>query len=200
MLRMRSALVLAAVLGLAGCTAQAPPASSIPTPAGPCAQTREQPPEGSQEQRVQGDLDGDGRADEVVSWLRDGQRVVQAWLATGENATPEPLFAGELLTTSDVDGNGRDEVFATTGATTGAGYVLEGCRLAPIRFAGTTRDWSYAVGPGAALVCRPRAVVEEAVTQGPETVRRAWRLVGAEMTGADPVGTGPVATPGIRCG
>ena len=196
---MRIALLLAAVLGLAGCTTDTPPGSAFPVPSGPCAKTREQPPEGSQELRVQGDLDGDGRADEVVSWQRDGQRVVQAWLATGENAEPEALFGGELLTTADADGDGRDEVFAATGAATGAAFVLDGCRLAPIGIGGTERTWEYARGPGAALLCRPGGLLEEAVTSGPETVRRAWTLADGEVTGADPVGSGPVTTPGIAC-
>ena len=196
---MRSALVLAAVLGLAGCTAQEPVGSSLETPSGPCAKTREQPPEDSQEQRLQGDLDGDGRTDEVVSWLRDGQRVAQAWLATGETAEPEALFGGELLDTADVDGDGRAEVFASAGATTGVALVLDGCRLTTVGIGGTERDWEFAVGPGAALLCRPQGVVEEAVTQGPETVRRAWTLAAGEVVGADPVGSGPVTAPGIAC-
>lgn len=196
---MRSALVLAAVLALAGCTAEAPPGASDLVPSGPCAKTREQPPEGSQEQRLQGDLDGDGRADEVVSWLRDGERVAQAWLATGQNAEPEALFSGKLLDAVDVDGDGRAEVFASTGAATGTAFVLDECRLKPIGIAGTERQWEYAVGPGAALLCRPRGLVEEAVTEGPETVRRAWTLTAGEVTGANAVGSGPVTDVGIAC-
>ena len=191
------ALLLAALA--AGCTAEAEP-SSISTPTGPCAAARVQPPEGSDEQRVQGDLDGDGRSDEVVSWVDAGRRVAQAWLATGENAAPEALFDGALLTAVDVDGDRRAEVFASSGPATGRAYVLDGCRLVPVGVGGTERVWEYAVGPGAALLCRPRGLVEEAVTQGPETVRRAWRLAAGSVTGADPVGTGPVTEPGLRCG
>lgn len=127
---MRSALVLAAVLALAGCTADAPPPSAGATPADPCAATRDQPPEGSQEQRLQGDLDADGRTDEVVSWLRDGERVVQAWLATGKNAEPQPLFRGDLLQARDLDGDGAAEVLVAR--VRGVPQVvlgLEGCRL-----------------------------------------------------------------------
>jgi hypothetical protein len=196
---MRSALVLLAVVAVVGCTAQEPQRSSIPTPSGPCAKTREQPPDGSQELRLQGDLDGDGRTDEVVSWVRDGQRVVQAWLANGENAEPAPLFEGRLLAAADVDGDRRAEVFAQTGATTGAAYVLDGCRLTEVGIAGTGRTWEYAVGTGAAVVCRPGGLVEEAVTTGPETVRRAWRLAGGQVTGVDPTGSGPVTAAGLTC-
>jgi hypothetical protein len=203
MVRMRSPLVLAGVLAgvllLPGCTGGDGKGDAADVPAGPCAQTREAPPEGSQEQRLQADLDGDGRKDEVVSWVREGQRVAQAWLATGENALPEPLFAGSLLAVSDADGNGRAEVFASTSPTTGAAFVLVGCRLSPVTLSGTERPWEYAVGTGAALVCRPAGVVEEAVTKGPETVRRAWTLLGVEVTGTDPVGTGPVTKGGISC-
>ena len=129
---MRSALPLLAVLVLAGCTTEQPVGSGLPTPpSGPCAKTREQPPDGSREQRLQGDLDGDGRTAEVVSWVRDGQRVVQAWLATGQNADPQALFSGDLLQARDVDGDGRVEVLAA--AQPGGPQVvlrLEGCSLA----------------------------------------------------------------------
>ena len=129
---MRSALVLVGLVLVAGCTAEAPPPAGA-VPIGPCAAEREQPPEGSQEQRQQGDLDGDGRTDEVVSWVRDGERVVQAWLATGENAVPEPLFEGDLVGTEDVDGDGRAEVFAAP-APGGSpiAFALEGCALEPV--------------------------------------------------------------------
>ena len=197
---MRSALALVVVLGLAGCTADAPTRSSIPTPTGPCAKTRVQPPEDSQEQRLQGDLDGDGRTDEVVTWRRDGEQVVQAWLATGENAEPQQLFEGQLLDVADVNEDGRAEVFTDSGPARGKAFVLDGCALAPIGIAGTDRVWEYAVGPGAALLCRPRGLIEEGVTEGPETVRRAWTLTGDEVTGANPVGSGPVTTAGIACG
>lgn len=197
---MRSApagLLLLALLA-AGCTSD-PVAAPAPGPTGPCAAARQQPPDGSREQRLQGDLDGDERTDEVVSWVQDGEQVVQAWLATGENAVPEPLFDGELLATSDLDGDGREEVLAGTGPATGGGFVLDGCRLSRIRLAAADRDWEFARGPGAALACRPRGLVEEAVTQGPETVRRAWTIADGKATGADPVGSGPVSSPGIAC-
>ena len=131
---MRTALVLAGLVLATGCTVEAPPpVDAGPVgPTGPCAAEREQPPEGSQEQRAQGDLDGDGRTDEVVSWVRDGERVVQAWLATGENAAPEALFAGDLAESKDVDGDGRAEVFAARepGGPEVA-FSLEGCTLVP---------------------------------------------------------------------
>jgi hypothetical protein len=90
-------------------------------------------------------------------------------------------------------------VFAAVDGGKGRAYVLEGCRLTPVTFAQNERVWEYAVGPGAALLCRPNGGLEEAVTQGPETVRRAWRLAGGTVTGADPVGSGPVTSPGIVC-
>ena len=128
---MRTALVLAGLVLVTGCTAEAPPPVEA-VPAGPCAAEREQPPEGAQEQRQQGDLDGDGRTDEVVSWLRDGERVVQAWLATGENAEPEALFEGDLLETTDVDGDGRAEVLAALEpGGPGVAFTLDGCTLKP---------------------------------------------------------------------
>ena len=123
-------VLLLGSLAVAGCTAEAPPATPEAGPTGPCAAERVQPPEGAQEQRLQADLDGDGRTDEVVSWLRDSDRVVQAWLATGQNAVPEALFDGDLLETRDVDGDGRPEVVAAQEP--GGGEVvlrLDGCRL-----------------------------------------------------------------------
>ena len=128
------ALVVLTLLGATACTAEAPPpaSSGIPTPTGPCAAERALPPDGSQEQRLQGDLDGDGRTDEVVSWIRDGQRVVQAWLATGQNAEPEQLFSGDLVKVEDVNGDGRADVFATlTPGGEQAVFVLDGCKLVP---------------------------------------------------------------------
>lgn len=196
-MRTASAALVLLVL-LPACTSEQPPAQ-VTAPTGPCAAARELPPGGSQEQRLQADLDGDARTDEVVSWVQDGERVVQAWLATGENAVPEALFDGDLLAAPDLDGDGRAEVLAQAGDE-GAGFVLDGCRLVPIGIGGTERAWTFAHGPGAALTCRPRAVVEEAVTTGPETVRRAWRVSTGTVTGADPVGSGPVTSPGIACG
>ena len=155
---MRSALALLAVLVLSGCTSETPVGAGVPTPSGPCATTREQPPEGSQEQRLQGDLDGDGRTDEVVSWLRDGERVVQAWLATGENADPQQLFEGTLLDTGDVDGDGRDEVFAERDASTFTLFVLDGCALEQVTLDGLPWEVGRVEGP---LLCRANGVVEQ---------------------------------------
>ena len=196
---MRSAPIVLALLALVACSPD-PVAGPTPGPTGPCAAERSQPPDGSQEQRLQGDLDGDGRTDEVVSWVRDGERVAQAWLATGENAVPEALFSGELLAVADLDEDRRDEVLAVVSGTTGGAFALDGCRLVRLALAVNDRPWEFATGPGTALTCRPRGVVEEAVTQGPETVRRAWTVAGTDVTGANPVGTGPVASPGISCG
>lgn len=193
------ALALVAALATAACSDD-PVAGRAPGPTGPCAAERVQPPDGSQEQRLQGDLDGDGRIDEVVSWERDGERVAQAWLATGENAAPEALFAGELLAVADLDGDRREEVLASTSATTGGAFALDGCRLVRLALAANDRPWDFAVGGSAALTCRPGGLVEEAVTTGAETVRRAWTVSEDEVTGADPVGSGPVTSPGIACG
>lgn len=193
---MRNAPIALVLLTVVACS---PEPVATPGPTGPCAAERSLPPDGSQEQRLQGDLDGDGRTDEVVSWIRDGERVAQAWLATGENAVPEPLFSGDLLSVADLDGDGRDEVLAGTGAATGGAFALDGCRLVRLALAVNDRPWEFATGPGAALTCRPGGVVEEAVTEGPETVRRAWTVSGGEITEADPAGTGPMASPGIAC-
>jgi hypothetical protein len=191
---MRSALALLAVLVLSGCTSEAPVGAGTATPSGPCAKTREQPPEGSQEQRLQGDLDGDGRTDEVVSWLRDGERVAQAWLATGENAEPEPLFAGDLLAAADADDDGRAEVFAATAATTGGAYVLVGCRLEPVTLEG--QPWTYPLADRV-LVCRGGGVLD--LLPGGER----FRLSGGTVTaaGAAPaLGAGQRAAGPVACG
>ena len=187
-MRTASAALVLLVL-LSGCTSEEPPAQAG-APTGPCAAARELPPDGSQEQRLQADLDGDARADEVVSWVQDGERVVQAWLATGENAVPEALFDGDLLAAPDVDGDGRAEVLAQAGEE-GAGFVLDGCRLVPIGIAGTERSWTFGPGPDAPLLCHPGAVVQEARETGPDTVRRAWRISAGTATEVAAPGPGP---------
>ena len=164
-------------------------------PSGPCAAEREQPSDAVTEQ---GDLDGDGEVDDVVTWLRDGQRVVQVRLASGERGQPEP-FDAELMMTADLDGDQRDEVVAATGASTAGAWVLDGCRLARVRLAIAPRDWVFASGRGAARQCRPAGAAVEVVTTGPETIRRAWRLMDGAAHGADPTGSGPVEQPGISC-
>lgn len=143
-------VLAAATLALAGCTTSTPGTAAAPS-IDPCAAARTQPPDGSGEQRLQADLDGDRRSDEVVSFLRDGRRVVQAWLADGRNAAPEAVFAGDLLATGDVDGDGRAELFAATGPATGGLFRLDGCRLVTATLAG--QPWSYPVGPAAAVAC-----------------------------------------------
>ncbi len=149
---MKSVALLAALLTLSACTSTpAGSAQGSPSPADPCAAARNQPPDGSQEERLQADLDGDGRSDEVVSWLVDGARVTQAWLADGQNFAPEPVFAGLPILAADVDGDGRAEVFAGTGTGAGGLFRLDGCRLLPVTLAGS--PWSYPVGAGSALVC-----------------------------------------------
>ena len=178
---MRSALVLLGVLVLAGCTGQEPSPSSVAAPSGPCAKTRDQPPDGSQEQRLQGDLDGDGRPDEVVSWLRDGERVVQAWLANGENAEPEALFDGDLLAAADADGDRRAEVFAATAAGTGGAYVLEGCGLVPVTLEG--QPWTYALG-GSVLVCRGGGVLD--LLPADQQPGERFRISGGTVTATGP--------------
>ncbi len=165
---MRSALVTVVLLLLTGCTVSDQPQAQ-PTPTGPCAAARVQPPDGSEEQRLQADLDGDGRADEVVSWLQDGTRVVQAWLADGRNAAPEPGPV-ELLQTADVDGDARAEVFAALAPAAGqlrAGvYALEGCRLVPVSTPAGPLELVYGSGPdrlqaAATVRCRPGGRVEQ---------------------------------------
>lgn len=207
---MRRLLLPLLCLPLLGCTADEPPTAAAP---GPCEAAREQPPAGSQEQREQADLDGDGTSDEVVSWVVDGRRVVQAWLATGENAAPEPLFAGELLAAGDADADGRAEVFAATsvpvqgGATslTGAAYVLDGCRLVPVTGpeGPLTYTWSVGADPRAAaatLACLPGGVLEQAVSRpGPQpgtrrVQTRRWTLSRGTVTAAvDAEGVVPAA-------
>lgn len=188
------ALALLTVLTTAACSDD-PTAGPRPGPTGPCAAERSQPPDGSQEQRLQGDLDGDGRTDEVVSWVRDGERVAQAWLATGENAVPEALFSGELLSVADLDGDGREEVLAEAGEE-GTGFVLDGCRLVPITVGETDRAWTFAPGPDVPLLCRPGAVVQETRETGPDTLRRTWRISAGTATEVDATGS----EPGIACG
>ncbi|TAL14356.1 MAG: hypothetical protein EPN99_14370 [Frankiales bacterium] len=188
------ALALLTVLTAAACSDD-PAAGPRPGPTGPCAAERSQPPDGSQEQRLQGDLDGDGRTDEVVSWVRGGERVAQAWLATGENAVPEALFSGDLLATADLDGDRRDEVLAATGDEA-TGFLLDGCRLVPITVGETDTAWTFAPGPEAPLLCRPGALVQETRERGPDTLRRTWRISAGTATEVDPAGS----QPGITCG
>ena len=183
-MRTPSALLSALLLlPLAACTTDEQP-DSIATPSGPCAAERVQPPDDGSEQRLQADLDGDGSSDEVVSWVRDGERVVQAWLANGENAKPEALFPGDLLTTADVDGDRRAEVFAGVAATAkeplGGVFVLDGCRLARVEDPRGPLELVYGTGTdrlqAAATVRCPGQGVLEQVTST-EAPSPGFRLV-----------------------
>lgn len=188
-------------IGLTACTTDELP-SSISTPTGPCAAERVQPPDGSEEQRLQADLDGDGTKDEVVSWVVDGERVGQAWLASGQNAVPEPLPVSALLAAADVDGDARAEVFAAvaqlvpeSGGKTeelrGGVLALDGCRLVRVEDPAGPLEYVYGAGAdrlqaAATVRCPGGGVVEQVTsTQAPtpgfrlvETTR--WVLAGGK--------------------
>jgi hypothetical protein len=142
-------------------------------------------------QRLKAELDGDGRLDTVVAWDRAGVPVVQAQLATGQATAPEHLFTGDLLSSADVDGDSRAEVFVGSRADRAIALQLTDCRLRAVEWAVAPRVWEFAVGPGAALICFADSRIEEVVTEGPETVRRAWTLKDGVVTGVRPNGSGP---------
>ena len=198
-MRRLSPLLVALMVLAVGCSSDEEPSAPEPRAGGACSAERQQPQDVAQVQRQEADLDGDGRSDALVSWTASGKRVVQVQLADGRTAAPEPAFSGDVLATPDLDGDGRAEVLAGTSEGKGGGFRLDGCRLVPIRFSGIERAWEFAVGPGARLTCRPDEVVEEAVTEGPETIRRAWRYTDPDVVGADPTGSGQVTEPGIDC-
>ena len=185
-------LALLLVAAVAGCSPAASQAQSAPTSSPPsCGGTRGDAPTGFGVQRLKADLDGDGRPDSVVAWERAGVPVVQAQLATGQSTAPEHLFAGDLLASADVDGDSRAEVFAGISADRAIALQLKDCNLRAVEWAVAPRLWEFEVGPGAALICSAGSRVEEVVTDGPETVRRAWTLNAGVVTGVNPTGSGP---------
>lgn len=166
---MRTVPLVLSLLVLTGCTTEGSP-DAVRVPTGPCAAERVQPPEGSQEQRAQADLDGDGRTDEVVSWLVGGERVVQAWLADGRNAEPERLFS-DLLAAGPA--GGAPVVLGAVPQTAGtktedlrAGvFVLDGCRLTRVEGPDGPLELVYGTGSDrlqatATVRCTARGVEE----------------------------------------
>jgi hypothetical protein len=185
-------LALLLIAAVAGCSPAASQAQSAPTTSSAsCGGTTNEAPTGSAVQHLKADLDGDGRLDSLMAWDRVGVPVVQAQLATGQSTAPEHLFAGDLLSSADVDGDGRAEVFAGVSADRAIALQLVDCKLRAVEWAVAPRVGEFAVGPGAALVCFAGARVEEVVTEGPETVRRAWTLKDGVVTGVRPNGSGP---------
>jgi hypothetical protein len=185
-------LALLLVAAVAGCSPAASQAQSAPTPSSPsCGGTKDEAPTGSAVQRLKVDLDGDGRPDTVVAWDRAGVPVVQAQLGNGQSTAPEHLVAGDLLSSADVDGDSRAEVFVGISADRAIALQLADCKLRPVEWAVAPRVWEFEVGPAAALVCFAGSRIEEVVTEGPETVRRAWTLADGVVTGVRPNGSGP---------
>jgi hypothetical protein len=187
--RLVAMLLLAAV---AGCSPAVSQAQSAPTSASrSCGGEKTKAPTGPAVQRLKADLDGDGRPDTVVAWDRAGVPVVQAQLAGGQSTAPEHLYAGDLLSSADVDGDSRAEVFVGIRADRAMALQLKDCKLRAVEWAVAPRVWEFEVGPGAALICFAGSRIEEVVTEGPETVRRAWTLKDGVVTGVSPNGSGP---------
>lgn len=194
MRRVRTLPVLLALVVLTGCT-------SSSEPAGPCAAERAEPPADADVQREAADLDGDGRDDDVLTFLQDGRRLTQVRLADGRAATPEPVFEGDLLAAADADDDGRAEVYGATsravqGASTtltGSAFVLDGCRLVAVTAPDGPLSYVWSVGvdakdAAAALVCLPGGVLEQTVSRpapAPGVRRlqtRRWTLTGGTVT------------------
>lgn len=200
---MRRLPLLLLPLVLTACTSSDGPQAAP----GPCGAATVQPPADALEQTEQADLDGDGEADRVVSYVAQGQRVAQVQLADGRAADPEPLFAGDLLAAADADGDGKAEVFASTsrvvqGAATtltGTAFVLDGCRLVPVTGPAGPLEYTWSVGvdakdAAATLVCRPGGVLEQVVSRpgrapGTRNLQtRRWTLQGGAV--GEPVAAG----------
>ena len=113
-----------------------------------------------------GDLDGDHEADELTSYrAADGAWHVQVRLAAGGGADLLLPAAGDasvqVLGGADLDGDGRDEAWARTGAGASAAIVglvrLTDCSLSRITFAsGDPAEFAVGgtVGTAAGLECR----------------------------------------------
>ncbi|HVE73868.1 MAG TPA: VCBS repeat-containing protein [Mycobacteriales bacterium] len=192
---MRIAL-LAVLLACTACLSPKESASrTLPTgvPTGVCAASRNAPPANSGEQRLEADLDGDGRVDELVSFRLGTLRVVQAWLADGRTAAPDALFAGTMLKAHDVDGDKRAEVFVVHRAGKGRVLRVVGCELR-VMVAANGEAWEYAVGRTATLLCRPNGLVEEVAVKGGHTNRRAWVVQDGKAMPKPPMGRGPLGS------
>lgn len=179
---MRTLPVVLVLLALTACTVEDDP-SAVQVPTGPCAAARVQPPDGSDEQRLQADLDGDGRSDEVVAWLDGGARVVQAWLADGQNAVPEKLLSG-LLAAKDLDADGRAEVVGQVPQVVAQGglkseelragvFALDGCRLSRVTVGDAPLEVVYGAGTArlttlATARCRPGGIEQVISRDAPQ--------------------------------
>lgn len=127
---------------------------SAPVPAGATAVVEEL-----------GDVDGDGRADVLRSYLAGDRWTLQVELAAGGSAAVAlDVFdtAGVgLVGGADVDGDGRDEVWAQVGSGASTAILglatLEGCELVQVRTdfgAPAELPVGGSVGAAAGLECR----------------------------------------------
>lgn len=160
------------------------PSRSSPTPtrgpAGPSASPRvtAASPAGRVVPAAQGDVDGDGEADEIAYEgaqavvTLSGGGVVRASTAADIDADP-PQTAG----VEDLDRDGRAEVFVKVGQGASTGFLLvlryDGARLRALEQGGRPRLLAYggSVGQGDGFSCTAagRLVVRQAVRQADDS-------------------------------
>jgi hypothetical protein len=137
-------------------TAPTTASTAPPTSAPECAASIPEP--ASAESSATGDVDGDGQDDtlEVVHdaeggwWLRVtlGSGDVTALALTTDN-----VGGAEMIGAADVDGDGKEELFAQTGAGASTAtiglFTLDGCAIAPITFDGAPTQFPVGASVGA---------------------------------------------------
>ena len=188
--------------------------TSAPTPS--CPEVVE-PADATDRATVTGDVDGDQRADELISY-RDGSGAwhLQVRLGAGGGAglaVPSPGDTSvQVLGGADVDGDGAAELWARTGAGASAAIVglarLTDCRLERITFA--TREPAEfpvggTVGTAAGLQCRAGSAGSvltsyTATNMGDdryEVVAQEWKLDGTTLVSGTSTTTTVAATDGL---
>jgi hypothetical protein len=151
------------------------------------------------------DVDGDGASDQLRAFgVGGGDFVLQAELAAGgggELAVPgDGVTAVALIGGADLDGDGRDEVWAKVGAGASATIIglfrLDGCDLVPVTIGGAPAELPVggSVGTTAGVECTATGILAHTASN---TGGDAYEVTSTAFTledGALVDGTGSVST------
>lgn len=148
-------------------TRPAPPTTAAPTTTTPRCPEVDTPAAATSVSDADGDVDGDGQTDRLHSYRLDPEWHLQVELAAGGGAdvVVETFGAGAVavLGGADVNGDGRQEVWARTGSGASAAivgsFVFADCTLTRTTFeGGGVADFAVggSVGSAAGAECRAR--------------------------------------------